>query len=290
MRSWWAGYRCLNFLSSNLRIDISLFERNAGYCAEPMYDGFMALEMALKTTGYEEVRSVWVPRNCPTGIAGADCEKDGDGCTLHNYGVAVDIDPFGYGNPHFLKPFNDDWDFSDCKITRAQVLAVESIKNTQGEQFFRWLGWAIGDTMHFEGQVRPTRCEVDWETVAGYQGDDMPLNAEDLDAIKGVIEHVLGGERIKMPKLPTAPGEPVEGDRYGNRGIINSVYHPISKGRKMLTTFNETHTTSAQAAVRSGKVLTEGAMVDVGELVTALTPEIRKIVNEELRAVTYKGE
>lgn len=173
MRQWWRDYRCLNE-KPLLRANISLFGLNAGFCATPFYDAFKALEMTLINKGYSGVKSAWVPRNCPLGIGDLTCQPDGSGCSIHNYGVAIDIDPFGYGNPHFQKPFGSGWDFDDCKLTREQVLAVESIENTNEEVMFRWLGWPIGDTMHFETQVPPSRVTVNWGTVPGYQGDDVP--------------------------------------------------------------------------------------------------------------------
>lgn len=164
MRRWWSSYRCL---SSSQRKPIELFGRNAGVVAAPAYDGMLALEAALVATGYRDVKSVWIPRECPTGISGKTCQADGTSCSLHNYGIAVDIDPFGYGNPHFFKKFGDGWDFDDCKLTEDQVLAVEDIENKWGEQYFRWLGWPIGDTMHFELQVPPDRTEVNWLSTPG---------------------------------------------------------------------------------------------------------------------------
>ena len=150
-----------------MRRSITMFGRNAGYCATPAYEGMMAAEKALIATGYSGVRSIWIPRNCPTGISGRTCRSDGTNCSLHNYGIAFDIDPFGYGNPHFYKAYNNGWDFSDCKLKAHQVKAVEDIKNTDGDTMFRWLGWAIGDTMHFELQVPPSKTTVDWGTVPG---------------------------------------------------------------------------------------------------------------------------
>ena len=179
MRDMWSAYRCLDQRAASLRKPITLFGRNAGFCAAPMFDAFIAAEMALKAAGYSDVKSIWIPRNCPTGISGKKCAADGTNCSLHNYGVAFDIDPFGYGNPHFYvaygqKPagWSRGWDFRDIKLTRAQVEAVEAIKNTNGEQMFRWLGWLNGDTMHFEGQVPPSRCLVDWNTVLGFNNEE----------------------------------------------------------------------------------------------------------------------
>lgn len=176
MRTWWSDYRCL---PSTQRQSITLLGRDAGYCVKPAYDGFMALESALLATDYS-AQSVWVPRACPTGISGKTCQADGTNCSLHNYGIAVDIDPFGYGNDHFYVPIGSyvsklgrPWGFADCKVNESQVKAVEAIRNTFGEQYFRWLGWLIGDTMHFELQVKPSRTTVDWSTVPKERRFDM---------------------------------------------------------------------------------------------------------------------
>lgn len=162
MRLWWSAYRCTD---DALSTRIELFGRNAGSAADPAVDAFKAFEQALTNTGYTNVRSVWIPRPCPLGIGGKTCYPSGAGCSLHNYEIAVDLDPWGYGNPHFYAAYGDGWNFDDIKLTREQVEAVEGIRNVDGERMFRWLGWLIGDTMHFELQVRPTRVEVDWSTV-----------------------------------------------------------------------------------------------------------------------------
>ncbi len=181
MRTWWSDYRCVK---DDIK-PISILGLNAGTCATPMYDGFKAIEMALVANRYKDPKVIWIPRECPTGIAGKPCQHDGTNCSIHNYRVALDIDPFKLGNPHFYSRYGDGWDFSNCKITSAQVAAIEGIKNTHGEQMNRWLGWLIGDTMHFEGQVPPDRCEVDWKTVPGNpppEGDDemfLPVQKND---------------------------------------------------------------------------------------------------------------
>jgi len=99
--------------------------------------------------------------------------------STHAYGTAIDHD---YGgdtdgdgdptidkNPHIHRPilpgdpgFGVEW-----QILEHQVRAVEAIRNTYGEQVWRWLGWSIGDTMHWQTMVRPERTEVDWTTVKG---------------------------------------------------------------------------------------------------------------------------
>ena len=50
--------------------------------------------------------------------------------------------------------------------------AIEGIKNQQGEQIWRWLGWSIGDFMHWQINVPEWRLEVDWNTVPGSGVED----------------------------------------------------------------------------------------------------------------------
>lgn len=202
-----------------------MFGRFAGEVARPMYDPMKAQEQALVATGYRNVNSIWIPRNCPTGIGGKTCQSDGTNCSLHNYKIADDIDAFGHGNPHFKKKYGDGWNFSDCKITRAQVEAVEGILNTGGDPLFRWLGWLIGDTMHFEGQRPPSQCQVDWATVPGSRiGDDMFAVRGD----KGPIVEYWQRRLVRLGEDLTFSGGPphgIDGD-YGGKtaaGVKNQV-------------------------------------------------------------------
>lgn len=203
MRSWWAAYRC----GAGAGKAITMFGRNAGTVAAPAYDAFKAMDQALVATNYTNVKSIWIPRECPTGIGGKKCEANGTNCSLHNYRIAADLDPFGYGNPHFYKPYGNGWDFDDCKLTKVQVDAVEAIKNTIGEQMLRWLGWINGDTMHFELQVPPTRTEVDWSTVAGDQGEDMFVKLGD----KGPAVEYWQRRLVRLGSNITYPGGPPQG-------------------------------------------------------------------------------
>ena len=205
MRRQWGTYRCLNHQPAK-QARLTVLGRNAGYCADAAHEGFTALDRTLEAGGYGPAATAWVPRNCPTGIGGRTCQTDGTNCSLHNYGIAIDIDPFGLGNPYFRDsrgrgiPFSAGrWTFADTKITRAQVEAVEAIRNTHGEQYFRWLGWAIGDTMHFELQVAPSRTDVDWDTVP--EGDpEMTLKRGDKgNAVRYYQEAILGWDPDALP-------------------------------------------------------------------------------------------
>lgn len=207
-RKWWADYRCGKGSSKA----ITMFGRNAGTVATPAYDAFKAKEGVLVATGYRNVKSIWIPRNCPTGIGGKTCQPDGSNCSLHNYEIADDLDPFGHGNPHFNKKFGNGWDFDDCKLTRPQVEAVDAILNTSGEQMFRWLGWAIGDTMHFEIQVPPNRTQVDWSTVQGSDGEGP--QGENMFVVKGDKSPQVEYWQRRLVRLGedlTFPGGPAHG-------------------------------------------------------------------------------
>jgi hypothetical protein len=216
MRSWWADYRCV---ADDVK-KITMLGRYAGTVAAPAYDAFKAAEMALAANRYTDVKSLWIPRECPTGIGGKTCQSDGTNCSIHNYRVAFDIDPFKYGNPHFLKRYGDGWNFAHCKITSGQVDAVEGIKNVQGETMFRWLGWLIGDTMHVELQVPPDRCDVDWKTVPGDTVDPPP---EEGDGMFLPLKKNDVGEDIRLLQdtlnLTYGAGLTLDGD-YGPATVV----------------------------------------------------------------------
>lgn len=171
VRSWWSNYRCepgeiTNILGFDVR-----FRSQA-------HEAGRALEAVLTKHGYHP-EAVGSHRWCPTGISGRTCQQDGDWCSLHNYSLALDFDPFALGNPHFQAKYGNGWDFSDTKFTPAQIKAVEAIRTNSGAQVFRWLGWAIGDTMHIEITCSPAALAtgIDWNTVDGEPilGDDMRL-------------------------------------------------------------------------------------------------------------------
>jgi hypothetical protein len=180
MRKAWADYRCLRE-SGQPTVRISLYGSYVGIAPVMTAPAWSAMEAALQANGYGNVTRMGIERRCPKGIGGRTCFPDGTNCSLHNYSIAIDWDWFAAGNPYFRKKYGDGWDFDDCKFTRAQAEAVERIKLLNGRQVWRWLGWAIGDTMHFELQVGPEELAtigIDPATVPdGYQpppdtGDD----------------------------------------------------------------------------------------------------------------------
>lgn len=151
IRSWWAAWRCNT--DPTMLADVQPFGRSVGKIAKPAAGALLDLAHTLERTSYGTPSSFWVERLCPQGISGRPCQPDGTDCSLHNYHVAVDIDPAD--NPHLHRRIHKTDPWPNIRLTRAQVDAIENIRNEQGEQEWRWLGWAIGDTMHFQINVAP---------------------------------------------------------------------------------------------------------------------------------------
>lgn len=168
MRQAWKKYRCI--LDHPDRRRVKILGINAGSCPPEMLGPFEALSRTLTLSGYQDARRVEIPRPCTRGIKSSiPCRSDGENCSLHNYGIAVDIDP--QKNPKFPTTKGQPatgWTFGDIKLTKAQVNSVRAIRTIKGKQLFRWLGdTEINDTMHFEVRVPPSESQVDWTTVPG---------------------------------------------------------------------------------------------------------------------------
>ena len=189
VRRWWAERRCVK------GVPITLMGRTPVYVQPETIDIWRAFETALYDHGYRDVRVVGSYRRCPRGIAGRTCQENGSWCSLHNYCLAVDLDPRSYGNPHFRRRYGNGWDFNDCKLTEQQVRAVEAIRTTSGAQAIRWLGWSIGDTMHFQINVPPT------DTTVGDQGGDMMLSrGMKGEAVRAMQEMLLRWKPDSLPR------------------------------------------------------------------------------------------
>ncbi len=171
IRGWYAPYRCVR----GPRIDrVKTWGRSPIYVMEHAHDGVEAMFQTLLGSGYEP-EDDWPSggyigslRNCPYGIAGNLCQPSGSGCSLHNYCLAIDLE---YDkNPHLRRTRpSPAWMFARCKLTEENVDAVEAIRTNDGAQLWRWLGWSIADTMHFQVNCSPTSLAtgVDWSTVLG---------------------------------------------------------------------------------------------------------------------------
>ena len=193
MRKAWKKYRCIRDHQDRRRVKI--LGVNAGTCPPEMTEPFEALSQALANAGYRDASRVEIPRPCTRGIIQSKpCGSDGSNCSLHNYGIAVDVDP--PKNPKFRdeqpgKP--RPWKFSDIKLTQAQVDAVLAIRNTAGKRMFLWLGDSkINDTMHFEIRVPPSETKVDWTTVLGGVAPDV----DETPPFPGVLKRGSNGPDV----------------------------------------------------------------------------------------------
>ncbi len=162
------------------------FGKTIGGVPDVWAPAIVALEQALQAGGYTP-KSAWAYNF--RGIGGATCTcSDFGRCSLHSNGIAIDIDP--RLNP-LIRTSTFRW--SDTAFTPEQIAFVEGIDNTKGEQMWSWGGrWgSIKDYMHFEANVDPGSTDVDWTTVPGDTGEDMPLSEADLEAIRGLIREEL---------------------------------------------------------------------------------------------------
>jgi len=144
---WWGDRIC-----GTGRIDVTFMGRSPVRIQPEMVNAVKALEAALLDNGYQ----------MPIGVTGSySCRKIAgtDTWSLHAVPIAIDVD---YSNNPYLRgePIQRGY-VSDMRflITEAQVDAVEAIVNEDGVPIWKWLGWSIGDTMHFEIDVPPEGCE-----------------------------------------------------------------------------------------------------------------------------------
>lgn len=133
-------------------------------------EAVQAMEFALRATGYED------PCDYTGSYLYRTIGNKGSMWSSHAYGVALDVD-YGYAAPDRLVDKNPYLGFRPTReqygvlfqFTWEDVQAVKAIKNIHGEPMWLWLGDAsIGDTMHWQINVAPDRCQVDWTTVEGY--------------------------------------------------------------------------------------------------------------------------
>ena len=169
----WAGY----LGASDSLVSLRILGRYPVKVQDILRDATFAFEKALIATGYENPCD-YIGSYLKRPIAGTDI------WSTHSYGVAIDLDYGGDNpespdhpgvdyNPHLHRPIRDE-DFGLLiQLEKHQVEAVEAIRNLDGHQMWRWLGWSIGDSMHFQINVPPRFTQVDWATVAGEEQEDM---------------------------------------------------------------------------------------------------------------------
>ena len=210
----WLGHRVHMIL-------VPILGRSYVVVAEPLKEGAEAMNTVLIATGYENPCD-WIGSYNKRPIKGTDI------WSTHSYGIAIDLDYGGDNedspdhpgidkNPHTYRAvtMNDRrWDQNVWQITKEQVLAVEAIRTMNGKTVWRWLGWSIGDTMHF--QVNCTQADlatgIDPATVAtGDTGEEevaslaVALGHEFWEAL--VNEGLIDGDPAYYSSGAALPGE-----------------------------------------------------------------------------------
>jgi hypothetical protein len=98
-------------------------------------------------------------------------------------------------------------------------------------------------------------------------GDAMALSETDLKAIRAVVVDVLGGERILMPN---------ETNRFGNQGVVNSVWHATGGSAKLVSVLIEARD-QARKAAGATTTLTDA---DLEAIADAVADEQARRLNE----------
>ncbi len=180
VRAWWSDKRCTYGVKMKPALT---WGRSPVRCQIEWVPASTALFHVIIASGYVPESDWpihgWVgsARYCPAGIGGHTCQESGAWCSLHNYVVGT-FDIEYDKNPYLRVTRPDpDWMFARCKFTRENIEAIEAIRFNNGEQAFRWLGWAIGDTMHIQGNASKdaTASGIDWSTVLGWTGEPIQL-------------------------------------------------------------------------------------------------------------------
>lgn len=159
-----------------------------------------AMHEALIFSGYEYPCD-YIGSYLKRPIAGTDV------WSWHSYGGAIDLDYGGDNpdspdhpgidkNPHIHEPiqrgFVQDGRF---QITEAQVEAVERIRTVNGKQVWRWLGWAIGDTMHFEPACKPSDIKLGLEAPVVVTTIRLDVHDPRVEPILWDLFYIRGGIR-----------------------------------------------------------------------------------------------
>lgn len=186
MRKAWSDWFCAN--GPGQFANVRFFGKGIGGVPAPAVDAYIALEAALKATGYQPV-DAWSHK----------CRKikNTDRYSLHSYGVAIDIDekanPQSSGAPY------------SGKIQKVHVDAVLGIRNVSGRRVWQWGGtWSTPDRMHFQLDQGPDAVVIDPATVPG------AVHIE----LEGVT-HVVSATSLNMRTEPSTSGALIAGIPQG---------------------------------------------------------------------------
>lgn len=210
LRTLWATWMCQKGGDWKR---FTFYGEGCGSVPSAAHDAFVALESALKSTGF-----------APTTRSGTyNCRKikDSDSYSLHSYGIAIDVD--WDKNPH------EAGDPYSGTIKKPQVNAVLAIKNTNGRSVFSWGGsWKTPDRMHFQLDVGPGDVTVDWATVPGGEAgaSQSPSAAQaattaastDQDEEEQVLKKGAGGMAVTQFQKALLAWDPKSLPKYGADG------------------------------------------------------------------------
>lgn len=173
---WWSEYEC----DRDTMVPFTLLGRPGLNIHPLIVDAATALEAALRATGYPEPIGVTGSYMC-RNIAGTETRS------LHSFGIAIDVD---YAVNRYIPgdSLSPGWVMDErFRITEAQVDAVLSIVNDDGDRLWKWLGYAntFIDPMHFEIDVPPDKCQPAGEELVDYRG---VYNVPDADWARSVID------------------------------------------------------------------------------------------------------
>lgn len=194
-RDAWAAAGYVGKCRGGVWANPTFYGKTIGGVPVILVDAYQALELTLMFHGYvAQSRWAYNFRKITGGSRPCTC-SDYSGCSLHGFGIAIDIDPAD--NPYSSAAFS----WSRTKFTPTQIAAVEAIRNTKGEQVWQWGGrWStVRDYMHFEVQVDPGSVAIDWSTVQGHSGGGGGGIGD--DDMYGLDIGVMGAPVVRGPKV-----------------------------------------------------------------------------------------
>ena len=135
---------------------VSLFGAGAVSVRPEIVDAVKALSACMEVHGYKS-------RKADTGAYNCRKITNGDGFSLHAYGIALDIN--WQSNPYGPKLVTD--------MPTEMVEAIKAIRTGNGKQVWRWGGDYKGnkDAMHFEVVCSPADLKTGIENLP--EEDDM---------------------------------------------------------------------------------------------------------------------
>jgi peptidoglycan hydrolase-like protein with peptidoglycan-binding domain len=206
MRDLWSGYAC----ASGKMVDV-LFGPKTIHVADITRDAWLALNQVFFKHGYDIRRG-------DTGAYNCRQITDGQGLSLHAYGIAVDVNwttnprkitkdkrkvRFSTAALQELRARDVSFHQADTDMSSDMIADVMRIVTSVGHPIFAWGGHFINtkDTMHFQLDVSPA------ELAAGIVGPLDTVSAEDDDSGDGDnFGHLSEVEREFEPEVQQSVG------------------------------------------------------------------------------------